>query len=228
MAIETLRGAFQHRVLLLTDRLGRNRSLVQSIGNDGLGCVPHFGLEGLAEGLRDEAVDAVVVDLEAWRPEEVRGLIGSFREAKLPVLGVVGERGMEELGLELDDVVLRPLRPGEMKYRVERATARLQRAKGPKVMTRGELVIDQERYEVSVGGRKTLLTYKEYQLLVLLASAPGRVFGREALLAKIWGYDYFGGTRTVDVHIRRLRAKIEEGAETYIETVRNVGYRFKA
>jgi DNA-binding response OmpR family regulator len=192
--------------------------------------VPHFGLEGLAEGLRDEVVDAVVIDLEAWRPEEVRGLIGSFRDAKLPVIGVVAESGLEapEAGLELDDVVVRPLRPGEMRYRVERATARLQRAKGPKVMTRGDLVIDQERYEVSVAGRKTLLTYKEYQLLVLLASSPGRVFGREALLAKIWGYDYFGGTRTVDVHIRRLRAKIEEEAEVYIETVRNVGYRFKA
>jgi len=203
---------------------------VQAVGNDGLGCVPYFGLEGLAEGLKDEVVDVVVLDLEAWRPEEVRGLISSFREAKLPVIGVVAERGLEEpeLALELDDVVVRPLRPGELRYRVERATARLQRTKGPKVMTRGELVINQERYEVSVAGRKALLTYKEYQLLVLLASAPGRVYGREALLAKVWGYEYFGGTRTVDVHIRRLRAKIEDGTNIYIETVRNVGYRFKA
>ena len=72
-----------------------------------------------------------------------------------------------------------------------------------------------------------ILTYKEYQLLVLLASSPGKVYSRESLLSQLWGYDYFGGTRTVDVHIRRLRAKIEEGGHPFIETIRNVGYRFR-
>ena len=77
-------------------------------------------------------------------------------------------------------------------------------------------------------GRKVLLTYKEYQLLVLLASTPGRVYTRDNLLSQVWGYDYFGGTRTVDVHIRRLRSKIEDASHSFIETIWNVGYRFNA
>ncbi|MEK7777480.1 MAG: winged helix-turn-helix domain-containing protein, partial [Chloroflexota bacterium] len=82
-------------------------------------------------------------------------------------------------------------------------------------------------YEVSNRGSRVLLTFKEYQLLCTLASNPGRVFTREQLLNQIWEYDYFGGTRTVDVHVRRLRSKIEDTGLTYIETVWNVGYRFR-
>jgi DNA-binding response OmpR family regulator len=87
------------------------------------------------------------------------------------------------------------------------------------------LVIDPDTCEVTVEGRKADLTYKEYELLKLLASNKGHVFTREALLDKIWGYDYYGGDRTVDVHVRRLRSKIEQ-SNTYIETVRNIGYKF--
>ena len=88
--------------------------------------------------------------------------------------------------------------------------------------------MDLERYDVAVSGRRVSLTYKEFQLLALLASNPGRVYTREALLSQVWGYDYLGGTRTVDVHIRRLRSKIEGPGRSYIETIWNVGYRFNA
>ena len=91
----------------------------------------------------------------------------------------------------------------------------------------GDLVLDLDRYDVTLMGRKVLLTYKEYQMLVLLASNPGRGYTRESLLIEVWGYDYFGGTRTVDVHIRRLRSKIEDASNSFIETIWNVGYRFK-
>ena len=90
------------------------------------------------------------------------------------------------------------------------------------------LPIYQERYEVTVAGRRVALTYKEFQVLVLLASNPGRVYTREALLSQIWGYDYLGGTRTVDVHIRRLRSKVESPGRSFVETIWNVGYRFRA
>ena len=89
------------------------------------------------------------------------------------------------------------------------------------------LVIDLAKCEVTVDGRVVGLTFKEYELLRFLASNRGRVYTREALLDKIWGYDYYGGDRTVDVHIRRLRSKIEDSKHTFIETVRNIGYRFK-
>ena len=91
----------------------------------------------------------------------------------------------------------------------------------------GELTIDLQSYEVSMAGRRVSLTYKEFQLLTLLASNPGRVYTREALLNQVWGYDYLGGTRTVDVHIRRLRSKVEDPDHLFVETIWNVGYRFR-
>ena len=91
----------------------------------------------------------------------------------------------------------------------------------------GDLVIDLANCEVRVEGKIVELTFKEYELLKFLAKDRGRVFTREALLNKVWGYDYFGGDRTVDVHVRRLRSKIELSGQTFIETVRNIGYRFK-
>ena len=96
-----------------------------------------------------------------------------------------------------------------------------------RVLRIGNLEVDFDRYQFSVKGQPALLTYKEYQLLVVLASNPGIVFTRENLLTRVWGYDYFGGTRTVDVHVRRLRSKLGEDVQSYIETVWNVGYRFR-
>ncbi|MBH60620.1 MAG: hypothetical protein CL907_05615 [Dehalococcoidia bacterium] len=92
----------------------------------------------------------------------------------------------------------------------------------------GPLIIDQESYEVTLDGEKVDLTFKEYELLKYLAAKPGRVFSRESLLHSVWEYDYYGGTRTVDVHVRRLRSKINDIRYNFIETVWNVGYRFKS
>ena len=90
----------------------------------------------------------------------------------------------------------------------------------------GEVVVDDATYTAKIGGRTLDLTFKEFELLKYLAQHPGRVFSRQQLLQEVWGYDYFGGTRTVDVHVRRLRAKLGPENETLIGTVRNVGYRF--
>jgi DNA-binding response OmpR family regulator len=94
------------------------------------------------------------------------------------------------------------------------------------VIRSGEVVVDDATYTAKVGGRVLDLTFKEFELLKFLAQHPGRVFSRQQLLQEVWGYDYFGGTRTVDVHVRRLRAKLGPENETLIGTVRNVGYRF--
>ena len=93
---------------------------------------------------------------------------------------------------------------------------------------RGDLLIDVANYRVLLNQQPVDLTYKEYELLKFLATNDGKVFTREALLNRVWGYNYYGGARTVDVHIRRIRSKIEAGGAAYIETVRNVGYRFSA
>ena len=99
--------------------------------------------------------------------------------------------------------------------------------KRSRLIKRGDLVIDRSKYEVHRAGGLITLTLKEYELLCFLASNSGRVFSRETLLNKVWGYNYYGGARTVDVHITRLRTKIEGGGHCFIETVRGVGYKFK-
>ena len=88
-------------------------------------------------------------------------------------------------------------------------------------------MIDLAKREVTVDGKLVELTFKEYELLKFLASNRGRVYTREALLNRVWGYDYYGGDRTIDVHVRRLRSKIEDSKHSFIETVRNISYRFK-
>ena len=94
------------------------------------------------------------------------------------------------------------------------------------LIQKGKLTIDVSKYEVRLGEKKIDLTFTEFELLKFLCVNPGTVFTREVLLSKVWGYEYYGGTRTVDVHIRRLRSKIESKSSTYIETVRNIGYKF--
>ena len=125
------------------------------------------------------------------------------------------------------EVAFSPFNAVEVAQRVELVLARAHGPAERNVISHGELVIDQDRYEVRLAGRKVDLTYKEYELLKYIAARPGRVFSREALLRAVWDYDYFGGTRTVDVHVRRLRSKINDVRYQFIETVWNVGYRFR-
>ena len=133
-----------------------------------------------------------------------------------------------ETPLLFDDFLLQPLRVPELIARIKQAFQRRRRFEGREVLSFGHLIIDLEKYEVTLTGKIVDLTYKEYELLRLLATNNGKVFTRENLLNRVWGYDYYGGTRTVDVHIRRLRSKIEDSTHSFIETVRGVGYKFKA
>jgi DNA-binding response OmpR family regulator len=150
-----------------------------------------------------------------------------------PVLLIVTEGGLSVVAHDwgMDDVVLHTCGPAELEARIRLATGRLnaeRNAADPDahVIRSGEVVVDDATYTAKVGGRVLDLTFKEFELLKFLAQHPGRVFSRQQLLQEVWGYDYFGGTRTVDVHVRRLRAKLGPENETLIGTVRNVGYRF--
>jgi DNA-binding response OmpR family regulator len=118
--------------------------------------------------------------------------------------------------------------PGAPQAEIRTRLAMLRRRHGAgdgSVVRLGHLMIDTESYRVSAGGRSLDLTFKEFELLRFLAMHPGRVFTRPALLREVWGYDFYGGTRTVDVHVRRLRAKLGPEHEHLVETVRSVGYR---
>ena len=148
----------------------------------------------------------------------------------IPLIVVVTEGGLAGITSDwgVDDVILDTAGPAEVEARLRLAVGRTVEAAveegGP--ITAGALVIDEATYSVRLRGRLLDLTYKEFELLKYLAQHPGRVFTRSQLLQEVWGYDYFGGTRTVDVHVRRLRAKLGTDYEVLIGTVRNVGYRF--
>ena len=127
--------------------------------------------------------------------------------------------------LEADDFIVKPCDTRELVTRAKRLLHR-NADSNAELIRYGDLSIDTARCEVTVDGHRKILTFKEYELLKFLASNPGRVFTRDTLLDRVWGHDYFGGDRTVDVHVRRLRSKIEDSGHCFIETVRNIGYRF--
>jgi len=150
----------------------------------------------------------------------------------VPLLAILTEGGLAGLTAEwgVDDVLLETAGPAEVEARLRLAVGSLALSgeddpDGGQI-TAGDLVIDETTYSARVGGRLLDLTYKEFELIKHLAQHPGRVFTRAQLLQEVWGYDYFGGTRTVDVHVRRLRAKLGLEHDVLIGTVRNVGYRF--
>jgi DNA-binding response OmpR family regulator len=148
------------------------------------------------------------------------------RRARTPVVVIAERRDLERFRWdEIADELLLPGAPAaEIRLRLSMLLRRLGTT-DPAVIPLGPLTLDTDAYRVTVHGRALDLTYKEFELLRYLAERPGRVFTRPTLLREVWGYDFYGGTRTVDVHIRRLRAKLGPELEALIETVRGVGYR---
>ena len=153
-------------------------------------------------------------------------LLGSDGLA-VSILAIVTEGGMVAIGPEwgVADMVLVSAGPAEVHARLRLLAARTAGAANSGLITLGELTIEEDTYTARLRGRPLELTYKEFELLKFLAQHPGRVFTREQLVTEVWGYDFFGGTRTVDVHVRRLRAKLGPEHEALIGTVRNVGYK---
>ena len=153
--------------------------------------------------------------------------------SEAPVLLIITEGGLSVVAADwgMDDVVLHTAGPAEVEARLRLAVGRLAEQRevdnpDAHIIRSGEVSVDDATYTARIGGRSLDLTFKEFELLKYLVQHPGRVFTRGQLLQEVWGYDYLGGTRTVDVHVRRLRAKLGPENETLIGTVRNVGYRF--
>ena len=181
-------------------------------------------------GLAAAAVpDVVLVDA---RRDLVRAreLIQQVSAAGVPVIAIISEGAWAAVSPDwgADDVLLPAAGPGEVEARLRLAAGRaaVQPAVPAEEVRSGELVIDEATYSAKIRGVALDLTFKEFELLKFLAQHPRRVFTRSQLLQEVWGYDYFGGTRTVDVHVRRLRAKLGTENEALIGTVRNVGYKF--
>jgi DNA-binding response OmpR family regulator len=218
-------------LLLLTNSLQSSADVLPA-----LGLLPHHVRILPAEPtvlVEAPDCDAVLVD-GRHDLASVRSLCRLIRTTgvDVPVILVVTEGGVSVVAADwgADDVVLAGAGPAEVEARLRLATGRLALAgsqEEPETIIRsGAVEIDEASYTVKLDGRGLDLTFKEFELLKYLAQHPGRVFNRQQLLHEVWGYDYFGGTRTVDVHVRRLRAKLGAERESLIGTVRNVGYRF--
>jgi DNA-binding response OmpR family regulator len=173
---------------------------------------------------------AVVVAEED--PEGAFGMCRALRKrdaAVEPVLLLITGAQLVELELRedlFDDFCLSPFHPKELEARLRHLVWRTGRGTRPEIVDYGGLVLNLETYQAAFEDRQLDLTYMEYELLKFFATHPGKVFTREQLLSRVWGYEYYGGARTVDVHVRRLRAKLGEEHASLIQTVRSVGYRF--
>jgi DNA-binding response OmpR family regulator len=220
------------KVLLLTNSAGASAQVLPALGL----------LQHTIKILPLEAsvfIDAPVMDLVFIDARTDLPNVKSFSKlltttgVSAPVIAITTEGGLSAFTSEwgLDDVMLDTAGPAEIEARIRIAIGRRDAAHLASDPTaheirQGDVVIDENTYTAKIKGRSLDLTFKEFELLKHFAQHPGRVFTRAQLLQEIWGYDYFGGTRTVDVHIRRLRSKLGPEFESIIGTVRNVGYRF--
>ena len=179
-------------------------------------------------------VDCVFLDARRDLPQS-KALARLFTATGVgcPIIAITTEGGLTAISADwgIDDVILDTAGPAEVDARIRVAIGKVEALRVTADPTSGEIrsgevLIDEKSYTAKIKGRSLDLTFKEFELLKYLAQHPGRVFTRSQLLQEIWGYDYFGGTRTVDVHIRRLRSKLGPEFESIIGTVRNVGYRF--
>ncbi len=220
-----------HRITLITEDERTLSPLQSALVREGYRVsVSPSDEESLLESVGESTPEVVVVDSRTHpgAASECRRFLGT--ECNLKELFVVAlltrEQAMQADWTGIDEFLTDPYDGEEMVSRLRLLLWRARKINSDQIIKAGDLVIDLMNYDVSVDGVPVTLTFKEYELLRFLATHRGRVFTREALLDHVWGYDYYGGTRTVDVHVRRLRAKLSPDSESLIETVRNVGYRF--
>jgi DNA-binding response OmpR family regulator len=213
------------RIVLLSDRLPDE--VLPAVGGLLLDLkTEHLSVDSVAYVL-ELVPEALLVDA-AENPAQANAVLLALEvvRTRVPVIVVIQRADLERfVWAELADEILYPGAPeAEIRLRLELLRRRSGAGEGSTVRL-GPIALDVDSYRVSAQGRPLDLTYKEFELLRYLAERPGRVFTRPTLLREVWGYDFYGGTRTVDVHIRRLRAKLGPELEQLIETVRGVGYR---
>jgi len=218
-------------LLVIANETGQVRNLSSEITHKGYACSVTRNDENTLERVVRQAPNLVLIDMDSMPvSSKVWELTQRIKQERhIPVIALVSREVLNSsnYNLNIDDFVIKPWEASEVVARIKRILRRANNMGSEDVIKHGDLVIDTAKCQVSLGDRVITLTFKEYQLLKFLASNPGRVFSRETLLDKVWGWDYYGGDRTVDVHIRRLRSKIEDKNHSFIETVRSIGYRLR-
>jgi DNA-binding response OmpR family regulator len=220
-----------YKVLFITDDWQQKKPLKSALLERHFSVDQASSADVFKEEFAPEKIDLLIVDLERCATEHGKLCHALKRERslkELPLVLLVPEEhlGRLDFGWGIEDYLTLPVTGKRLVERLNFLMWKRSRVEPKNGFALGALVVDFERYEVHVKGEPVDLTYKEFELLKFLVTHPGKALSREALLDKVWGYDFYGGTRTVDVHIRRLRSKIETGGAIYIETVRNVGYKF--
>lgn len=217
------------RILVVAKQNRENEGLCSSLNKINFDCFLTSDDENIIDKISQNPPDLVIIEgNDADRLKELSRQIKQVKNSPVIALleaDILGSSN--DYFNHIDDFVTRPYHLSELEIRIRKLLRREGPDAGEQIKS-GDMVIDLAKCEVTVAGRPILLTFKEYQLLKFLAVNPGRVFSRDALLNKVWGYEYYGGDRTVDVHIKRLRSKIEDANHAFIETVRNIGYRLKA
>lgn len=218
------------RLMIIARDSKTQEGLNAGLAQNGFTCslIPY---EGAVETIARQSPDLVLFGIDGHSPDSrTWGLIQSIKQERhLPTMALVSQEMLDSIdgNLDLDDFLTSPYDVKELVLRLNRLLRRARNGDSGELIKCDGLVIDSAKCEATVDGRVVELTFKEYELLKFLASNRGHVYTREALLNRVWGYDYYGGDRTVDVHVRRLRSKIEDSKHTFIETVRNIGYRFR-
>lgn len=219
------------RLLIIAQDSEALTGLHDSLVENGFSCLLAPYDAKVTELVAAETPDLVLVEMDE-NPSESGpwGLIQSIKkDSSLPVIALIARKTLADIDayLHADDFLTSPFDTTELMLRINQILNRAHTVDSSEVIRSGPMVIDLASCDVTIYGRRVELTFKEYELLKFLAGNKGRVFSREKLLNRVWGYDYFGGDRTVDTHIRRLRSKTEDPNNSFIETVRNIGYRFK-
>jgi two-component system, OmpR family, alkaline phosphatase synthesis response regulator PhoP len=221
------------RILIVASNAVGARELDSGLTQMGFACLTVNNADIAMDTVRKETLDMVLVDADglstsSWSSLKTKQLPKIKSAVHLPVIVLMPTGILDgvDSDFQIDDFIVRPFNLSELVVRIRRILNRTNNDGNQDSVRGGDLMIDVAKCEVSVNGRLVVLTFKEYELLKFLMRHKGKVFTREALLNEVWGYDYYGGDRTVDVHIRRLRSKVEDADHTFIETVRNIGYKF--
>jgi DNA-binding response OmpR family regulator len=219
------------RVFIIASESEQARQLRAELTQRGLDCLIVPSKDGAIKQIAIQSPDLLLLDAnEATIDSEIWELAQRIRqERQIPIIALMLREKLNgsDFNTAVDDFVVKPWEASEVTARIKRILGQKGGIESEDIIRCGDLVIDSAKCEVSLSGKPIILTFKEYQLLKFLANNKGKVFTRDVLLDKVWGWDYYGGDRTVDVHIRRLRSKIEDSTHTFIETVRNIGYKFK-
>ena len=223
-----------NRILILSKEKELNKRLKADLTGLGYIASPYDKDKIIKGEPFEKRPDMIIIDASSVPSPERANLCQILKKDKelknIPLIALVREEDIKGLDwtMGIDDFIFAKDTPHEIESRLKFIFWRFSKIDTKDTIKIDEMVINLANYEVSIKGGPIELTFKEYEMLKFLATHRGRVFTRDALLNQVWGYEYFGGTRTVDVHVRRLRSKLGAEYEPLIETVRNVGYRFKS